>query len=110
MMFLLLLLGFGAGTILAGWWGVAAAGLLCGLTGRVAPWRSATAAALSWFLLVVFTVEWAPLSRLLPRLGGAVSLPGWTVALLIPAFAWLLAWSATRLASGLRAPVPQSRS
>ncbi|MFN8653149.1 MAG: hypothetical protein U0133_14690 [Gemmatimonadales bacterium] len=99
--FLLLMLGFGAGTIAAGWWGVALVGALWGLTGRAQPWRAGGAAALAWVLLLAFTVEWAPLARLAPRVAGVVGLPGWLFLLAAPAFAWLLAWSATRLASGL---------
>lgn len=100
--FLLLLAGFGAGTIAAGWWGVAVVGALWGLTGRAVPWRAGAAAALAWLLLLGFTLEWAPLARLAPRLGAIASVPGWAVVLVVPVFAWLLAWSATRLASGLR--------
>ena len=106
--FLLLLLGFGAGTIVAGWWGVAVVGAVWGLTGRAAPWRAGAAAALTWVLLLAFTVEWAPLTRLVPKVAGVVGLPGWVFPLLIPVFAWLLAWSATRFTSGLVSTRPPS--
>lgn len=106
--FLLLLLGFGAGTIVAGWWGVALVGAAWGFTGRAAPWRAGAAAALSWVLLLAFTVEWAPLARLAPRVAGVVGLPGWAFPLLGPVFAWLLAWSATRLTSGFVPTRPPS--
>lgn len=101
MILLLLLLGFGAGTIAAGWWGLALVGALWGLSGRAVPWRAGGAAALTWILLLAFTVQWAPLARLAPRVAGVVGVPGWLFLLLGPVFAGLLAWSATRFTSGL---------
>lgn len=106
--FLLLVAGFGAGTIVGGWWGVALVGAGWGLTGRAVPWRAGAAAALASVLLLGFTLQWAPLARLASRLGAIAGVPGWAFVLCLPVFAWLLAWSAARLASGLLPTRPPS--
>lgn len=106
--FFLLLIGFGAGTSLFGWWSLAPIAVLWSLLRRGAPWKAGAAAATAWLALLGFTVAWGPLSRLAPRVGGALGLPGWAFVLLSPVFAWLLAWSAARV-STLTSPPPSSR-
>lgn len=96
--FLLLMAGFGIGTSLAGWWSVAVIAAGWSLLRRGSSWKAGAAAAAAWATLLAFTVSWGPLSRLAPRVGGAVGLPGWAFVLLTPVFALLLGWSAAYLA------------
>lgn len=100
--FLLLSAVFGAGTIIAGWWCLPLIAALWCVGRRGLPWRAGAAAAVAWVVLPAFTLQWGPLSRLMPRIGGVLGLPGWVFLLLPPVYAWLLAWSAARVVA--RAP------
>lgn len=104
----LLMLAFGAGTSLLGWWSLVPVAAVWSLARRGAPWKAGAAAAATWLTLVGFTVSWGPLSRLAPRVGGVIGIPGWAFVLASPVFAWLLAWSAARVTAIASAP-PSSR-
>ncbi len=99
--FLLLMVGFGVGTSLAGWWSVAAIAAGWSLLRRGPAWKPGVAAAVTWATLLAFTVSWAPLSRLAPRVGAAVGVPGWAFVLLTPLCGLLLGWSAARVAGAV---------
>lgn len=94
---ILLLAGVCAvGTWLGGWWTIAVVAALWSLWRRRGAWRAGFAAALAWAALLSLTIPLAPLARLAVRLGGIFGLPGWTILLLPPLFAFLLGWSGAR--------------
>lgn len=97
------ILGFVAGTILLGWWGVPLAAAICALAGRPRPRWVGAAAALAWAaVLLVDGLRGSPLLRLADRLGGIFGAPAAVVLLLAPLFAFILGWSAATLVAPLR--------
>lgn len=100
---LLLALLFAAGTWVGGWWTIIVVAVVWSLWRKRSSWRAGLAAAISWAALLALTIPWAPLGRLAPKLGGAFGVSGWVTLLLPPIFAFLLGWSASRLAQ-FRAP------
>lgn len=92
-------LAFAAATWIAGWWAVVALAIALGLLLRdLPPSLIGTAAALAWLGMILAADRAGSLGRLLDRLGGLVGVPGWSIVLLAAGFAFLLAWSAARLA------------
>jgi hypothetical protein len=97
---LLLVLVFVLGTWIAGWWWVALAAALWGWWRRGSASRAGAAGALAWGVLLAIN-SWPALIRLAPRFGGVFGMPGWVAILLPPLFAFLLGWSAARVAGEL---------
>ena len=108
--FLVLMVGFGVGTSLAGWWSVAAIAAVWSLLRPGPAWKVGAAAAAAWATLLGFTVSWEPLSRLIARVGGALGVPGWAFVLFTPLFAMMLGWSAARVTRVVISRQPSSRT
>lgn len=94
---------FAAGTWIAGWWAVVAAALVCGLLlGDLPAILVGVAAGLAWLGMILAADRDGSLGRLLDRLGSLLGVPGWVIPVLPVGFAFLLAWSAARLAGEFR--------
>lgn len=97
---------FAAGTFFIGWWSVPLIAVVWGglrsmRNKPVAAWGAGLMAAVVWAILVTGTSQAAPLLSLAGRLGGVFGIPGWATVGATVAYAFLLAWSAAKLAGGL---------
>ncbi len=101
----LLALAFALATAAFGWWTVP---LLGAVWGWIAPRDSRAvltasgAAALGWTILLVWTATRGPLVALAGKVGGIMSLPGWTLILLTVVFEVMLPGSAAGVLGALR--------
>ena len=89
--------------------------LLGAVWGWIAPRESRAvltasgAAALGWTILLVWTATRGPLVALAGKVGGIMSLPGWTLILLTVVFAVMLAGSAAGVLGALRELMKRER-
>lgn len=93
--------GFGAGTVLAGWWALPVLAALLALV-RLPAWQAASAALLAWMALLLRNAAAAPLLPYADRLGGLFGFPGFAILLMTLLFAALLAWSAAAVVDSLK--------
>ena len=102
--FAVLVLAFGTGTVVFGWWTVPVIGLIWGV---IAPSRvqagvaAAIAAALSWGLLLSWTATQGPIGTLARSVGGIFGVPTLAFFGITLVFAALLAGSAALVAGAL---------
>ena len=78
--FLMLALAFALTTIVAGWWGVLALGVVWGLVARANShpgWVAAAAAGSAWLALLLWTATQGPVGLLAARVGGVMGISGW---------------------------------
>lgn len=98
-----LVLIFGLGTWLGGWWAVPLIGVLYAAGRRqsgVAN-EAALGAMLSWALLILINVGAPAFRVLMTRLSGVFPVPGVVVLVVAVLFAGLLAWSSARATYGI---------
>lgn len=107
---IVLVVAFGAATLLLGWWTVPVVGGAWGLLveRRGAWWVAAGAAAIAWAVLLAFSVA-GGLGTLIGQLGGSLRLPGLIIAILTLIFPAVLGGSAAELFAVVRTAIVASR-
>ncbi len=102
--FAVLVVAFGAGTVMFGWWTIPLIGLIWGV---IAPSKlqtgatAAMAAALSWGLLLSWTATQGPVGALARRVGSIFGVPSVAFFGITLTLAAVLAGSATLVAGAL---------
>jgi hypothetical protein len=102
---LVLVIVFGAGTLLWGWWTVPAVALVFGAMvgpGARAGWIAGNAAGLAWAALLGWTSTQGPMGSLARMLGAVMGVPGPLLLAVTVLFAALLAASAGVVGASLR--------
>jgi len=105
--FAVLVIGFGAGTVLFGWWTVPVVGLIWGGITRSRLKSGAYAAlgaALAWSLLLLWTATQGHVMTLAGRVGAVFGIPAGVFVALPPLLAALLGGSAALVAGSLTPP------
>lgn len=94
-----------AGTILLGWWSVAAVGIVSGLVsrpGRAAVLETGCGAAFGWAAILAGSAVSGPVWVVAQRVGPVFGMPGWGFLAVTMVFPALLAGSAALVAGELR--------
>jgi hypothetical protein len=106
--FALLLILFVGGTWLGGWWAILLVSAFWGWWRKWErpAWIAALAAALAWGFWLALAGSPVTMLKLVDRLERILGAPGPVMLLLPSLYAAILAWSAARLAQGLR-PKPR---
>ncbi len=93
------------GTIMLGWWSVAAVGIVSGLVsrpGRAAVLEAGGGAALGWAAILAGSAVSGPVWVVAQRVGPVFAMPGWGFLAVTTVFPALLAGGAALLAGELR--------
>ena len=100
---IVLVVVFGLGTVLLGWWTVPLAAAAWGVIVGRGAWGGAAAAALTaWAILLIDKALAGPLTLLAGKLAGIFGLPGLVMFVLTLAFPAVVAAAAAETASVLR--------